>query len=105
MSPVAPSPVPVESDTLRAVAHGAWFDPHAVLGPHPGEGGVTIRTLKPMADSVVVRTATGRFDLTHEQDGIWVTVLPGTDVPDYRLEVSYGDSTTEVDDPYRFLPT
>ncbi|MDM7832374.1 1,4-alpha-glucan branching protein GlgB [Cellulomonas edaphi] len=105
MSPVASSPVPVDSDTLRAVAHGAWFDPHSVLGPHVGEGGVTIRALKPMAEAVVARTATGTYDLTHEQDGVWVTVLPGTDVPDYRLDVTYGGSKTEVDDPYRFLPS
>ncbi|RHA38279.1 1,4-alpha-glucan branching protein GlgB [Cellulomonas rhizosphaerae] len=105
MSPAASPPVPVDSDTLRTVAHGAWFDPHAVLGPHPGDGGVTIRALKPMADAVVVRTATGRHELAHEQDGVWVAVLPGTEVPDYRLEVTYGETTTEADDPYRFLPT
>ncbi|HWJ83857.1 MAG TPA: 1,4-alpha-glucan branching protein GlgB [Cellulomonas sp.] len=105
MSPVASSPVPVDPDTLRTVAHGAWFDPHAILGPHVGEHGVTIRTLKPMADRVEVRTASGRAELAHEQDGVWVVVLPGTEVPDYRLEVTYGETTTEVDDPYRFLPT
>ncbi|ROS27706.1 1,4-alpha-glucan branching protein GlgB [Cellulomonas sp. PhB150] len=105
MSPAASPPVPVDSDTLRTVAHGAWFDPHAVLGPHVGEAGVTIRTVKPMADAVAVRTATGRYDLTHEQDGVWVVVLPGTTVPDYRLEVTYGETTTTADDPYRFLPT
>lgn len=105
MSAATPSPVPVDSDTLRAVAHGAWYDPHAVLGPHPGGGGVTVRTLRPLADTVVVVTGDTRVPARHEQDGIWVAVLPGTTVPDYRVEVTYGDTTTLVDDPYRFLPT
>ena len=38
-------PVPVDDDTLRAVAHGTYFDPHAVLGAHPGDSGVTVRVL------------------------------------------------------------
>ena len=105
MSATAPSPVPADSDTLRAVAHGAWYDPHSVLGPHPGDGGVTIRLLRPLADSVVVVTPDSRVPAVHEQDGVWVAVLPGQDVPDYRVEVTYGETTTLADDPYRFLPT
>lgn len=105
MSPAAPSPVPVDSDTLSAVAHGAWYDPHGVLGPHPGVGGVTVRTLRPLADAVVVVTPDTRVPARHEQDGIWVAVLPGEDVPDYRVEATYGETTSLVDDPYRFLPT
>ena len=27
----------------------------------------------------------------HEHEGIWVGVLPGEDVPDYRVEVTYDD--------------
>ena len=57
MSPAAPSPVPVDVDTLRTVAHGAYYAPHDVLGPHVGGGGVTVRTLRPLAESVVVVTA------------------------------------------------
>ena len=105
MSPAAPSPVPVDNDTLRTVAHGAYYAPHDVLGPHVGGGGVTVRTLRPLAESVVVVTSSSRVAARHEQDGIWVAVLPGADVPDYRLEVTYDGYTTTVDDPYRFLPT
>ncbi len=105
MSATAPSPVPADSDTLRAVAHGSFYDPHGVLGPHPGNGGVTIRLLRPLADSVVVITPEARVPARHEQDGVWVAVLPGDEVPDYRVEVTYGDTTTLADDPYRFLPT
>ncbi|WP_028047743.1 1,4-alpha-glucan branching protein GlgB [Cellulomonas sp. URHE0023] len=105
MSPAAPSPVPVDTDVLRSVAYGVSYAPHDVLGPHPGGSGITIRTLRPLADAVVVVTATGRIPARHEQDGIWVAVLPVAEVPDYRLEVTYDALTTTVDDPYRFLPT
>ncbi|QHT54984.1 1,4-alpha-glucan branching protein GlgB [Cellulomonas sp. H30R-01] len=101
----APAPVPVDSGTLSAVAHGSYYDPHGVLGPHVGDGGVTVRSLRPLADKVVVITADTRVPAQHEQDGIWVAVLPGTDVPDYRIEVTYGDDVHLADDPYRFLPT
>jgi len=97
--------VPVDQDTLRAVAAGAYYDPHTVLGPHVGDGSVTIRSLRPLADSVTVVTADGRFEAKHELDGIWCALLPTPAVPDYRLEVVYDGWATTVDDPYRFLPT
>ncbi|CAL8980253.1 1,4-alpha-glucan branching enzyme GlgB [Cellulomonas sp. T2.31MG-18] len=105
MTSVAPSPVPVGADTLRAVASGLYYDPHGVLGAHPGEHGVTVRTLRPLADSVVVVTDGGQTEARHEQDGIWVAVLDADAVPAYRLAVTYGESTTLVDEPYRYLPT
>ncbi|MBO0901079.1 1,4-alpha-glucan branching protein GlgB [Cellulomonas sp. zg-ZUI22] len=105
MTAAATSPVPVDHDTLRAVAAGSFYDPHAVLGPHVGDGTVTVRTLRPLADRVVVVTADSRVEAQHELDGIWYALLPGTTVPDYRLEVTYADWTAVVDDPYRFLPT
>src|SRR5207302_6309915 len=37
--------------------------------------------------------------------GVFQAVLEGEQVRDYRLEVSYGDVSFVVDDPYRFLPT
>jgi 1,4-alpha-glucan branching enzyme len=43
--------------------------------------------------------------MRHEYSGIWVAVLPGPTVPDYRLEVVYDGPGTVHDDPYRFLPT
>jgi 1,4-alpha-glucan branching enzyme len=105
MTAAARTPVPVDADTLRSVASGLFHDPHGVLGAHPGPGGVTVRALKPMADAVVVVTPDGRTPAEHEQDGIWVAVLPGAEVPAYRLEVTYDGTTTTVDDPYRYLPT
>jgi 1,4-alpha-glucan branching enzyme len=54
---------------------------------------------------VVFVTPDARVPGTHEQDGIWVAVVPGDDVPDYRVETTYDDTPERQDDPYRFLPT
>jgi 1,4-alpha-glucan branching enzyme len=110
-TPVAPPVVtgpgvrPVSDDDLHRLVSGTHHDPHGVLGPHPHDGGVTVRTLRPWATSVRVAVGDERFDLRHEEYGIWVGVLPRPEIPDYRLEVAYGGQPALVDDPYRFLPT
>ncbi|WP_372699917.1 1,4-alpha-glucan branching protein GlgB [Arthrobacter sp. JSM 101049] len=106
------SPRPVSAEVLSAVAQGRYHAPHGVLGAHLGDDGtVTVRTLRKLARSVALVTEAGRWDMHHEHDGVWVAAVPtppgreGT-VPDYRLEVAYGDSApTRVDDPYHYLPT
>ncbi len=98
-------PVPANDDLLRSVANGTHYDPHSVLGAHPTDDSVTIRVVRPGADAVVVVTADGRTEATHELEGVWVAVLPGPQVPDYRLEITYEGQTTTSDDPYRFMPT
>ena len=98
-------PVPVEPGLLHEVAIGRYHEPHAVLGGHVGDGGVTIRTVRHLADSVEIVTATGTHPAAHEQDGLWVALLPGDSVPDYRVRVTYGEQVLTLDDPYRFLPT
>ena len=103
--PVEPALRPVDSSTLDALISGRFADPHSVLGPHPHDGGVTVRTLRPMAESVVVTVGDQRFNLHHEHAGVFAGVLPFGEVPDYRLEVTYSGSTTPTDDPFRFLPT
>ena len=102
-----PSAKPVNRGELERVIGGTHHNPHAVLGPHPHDGGVTVRALKPLADNVVVESADGsRTQLRHELEGVWVGVLPTAEVPDYRIQVAYGDGIVHVhDDPYRFLPT
>lgn len=100
-----PTPRPVATAELDAVAKGLHQDPHRVLGPHLDAGVVTIRLLRPLADEVVVVTPVGEVAAGHEHGGIWVATLPGEQVPDYRVRVRYGDHTDLQDDPYRFLPT
>jgi len=100
-----PAPIPVDTGVLHAIGTGLHHQPHDVLGGHVGEDGVTIRVLRPLADAVVLVTQEGHQAFEHEHEGVWVTTLPGTQVPDYRVEVRYGNDTHLTDDPYRFLPT
>jgi 1,4-alpha-glucan branching enzyme len=108
-----PAAAPVAPDELDRLVRGAHHHPHAVLGPHPHDGAVTIRVLRPWASSVAALLPGGagdggageRHELTHEHGGVWVGVLPVSQVPDYRLEVAYEGPGVRTDDPYRFLPT
>ena len=105
MSPKTPAVQPVEETELGQVVHGLHGNPHGVLGPHPHDGAVTVRVLKPLASEVEVRWDGGSASLTHEHEGIWVGVIPLPDVPDYRVASSYAGDPIVLDDPYRFLPT
>lgn len=100
-----PAVMPVDHEVLSKVAHGEYFAPHSVLGGHPYEGAVTLRVVRHLADAVEIVTPDGSYPATHEHDGVWVAVLPGDSVPDYRVEATYGDQVLRTDDPYRFLPT
>ncbi len=103
------SPRPVATDELDRLVAGAHHDPHGILGAHPHEGHVTIRTLRPAALAVSAIAGGKRVPLEHEHGGVWVGVWPGAAVPDYRLDVTYGNAewqdTHPVDDAYRYLPT
>jgi 1,4-alpha-glucan branching enzyme len=100
-----PTALSVPTDELDLIVRGEHGHPHAVLGPHPHGGAVTVRALKPLARRVAVRHDGDEIELTHEHEGIWVGVVPVAEVPDYRLVVSYDGEPFEIDDPYRFLPT
>jgi 1,4-alpha-glucan branching enzyme len=93
-----------EIDSLVAGAH---HDPHAILGGHPGPDSVTIRALRPLAETVTVVLPGGsRVLMRHVHEGVFSAAVPGTTVPDYRLAVTYpGAGETISDDPYRHLPT
>ena len=112
--PTHPTPRPVDVADHDRLVSGAHGDPHGILGLHPHDGSLTLRALRPHAREVVAVLADGtRVPLAHEHEGVFVAVVPGTDVTDYRLDVTYDGpdgapesrSTFPVDDPYRFLPT
>jgi 1,4-alpha-glucan branching enzyme len=95
---------------IDALVAGTHHDPHSVLGGHPGAtgpGSVTIRALKPLAESVAVVLPDGsRAPMQHVYEGLFSVTVPGTSVPDYRLAVTYtGLPETVSDDGYRHLPT
>jgi 1,4-alpha-glucan branching enzyme len=108
----------VSTAELDRLLAGIHHDPHSVLGAHPGEAGVTVRTLKPLASGVAVLLADERrFAMEHARGGIFAVVLPpdvaeAGQVPDYRLVITYADradgrrgTETVTDDPYRHRPT
>ncbi|WHT18225.1 1,4-alpha-glucan branching protein GlgB [Crossiella sp. CA-258035] len=92
-------------DEVRRLLTGSHHDPHSVLGAHPHEDGTVVRALKPHASAVAVLQDGGRYPLTPVGDnGLFSGQVPHPP-GDYRLEVTYGDHSETVDDPYRWLPT
>ena len=105
---------PVSRETIDAIVAGVHHDPHSVLGAHPGADGVTIRALRPLAQSVAVVLPDGRrVPMSHVYEGVFSARLPAAEagagngeVPDYRLAVTYADGPETIgDDAYRHLPT
>ncbi|CAN5333870.1 1,4-alpha-glucan branching protein GlgB [soil metagenome] len=93
------------AEELERLVAGRHHDPHAVLGAHPSGTGTAIRTLRPEASAVSAVVDGRRTPLERLHDGgVFGAELPG-DPSDYRLEVTYDESTYTVDDPYRWLPT
>ncbi len=113
--PVQPGlPGQVDLAEIDRILDGTHHDPHSVLGPHAVPGGTVVRALRPLAASVTAVLPDGRrFPLAHVHQGVFAATLPLTQVPDYRLAVTYpargADGTTlpetVIDDPYRHLPT
>ena len=113
----APGTGGVSLREIERVVAGQHHDPHSVLGAHLGPHGVTIRALRPLAESVTVVLPDGsRFPMPHRHQGVFEVTLPEpqASVPEYLLEVTYpgessgtyaAGSTALQDDPYRHLPT
>ncbi len=102
-----PSAKPLPTDEVELLTRGHHGNPHSLLGAHPHDGGVTVRTLRPLAQKVVlVLPGDERVEMEHETHGIFCAVLDTESVSDYRLEVTWGDGVAHtLDDPYRYLPT
>ena len=95
-------------EAVELLASGQLRDPHAVLGAHPdGSGSVVIRALRPDATgaAVVLEDGTAVAMTEVHAAGVFEVEVPGLEVPQYRLDVSYGELVFPVEDPYRFWPT
>ncbi len=103
--PPMSTPFPVLEVDLGHLVDGSHHQPHGILGPHIHDGSVTVRVLRPLADSVTVITSEGSVALRHEYRGIWCGVIQTPEIPDYTVEVEYAGTIVQSDDPYRFLPT
>jgi 1,4-alpha-glucan branching enzyme len=94
---------------IERVVAGNHYDPHSVLGAHPGPDGVIVRALRPLATTVTLVLDDGRrFPMAHLHQGVFEVTLPDEKVPDYRIAAAYPgspDEETVLDDPYRYLPT
>lgn len=99
---------PLDGGDRERLLSGTHHDPHGLLGAHPVEDGVLFRTLRPFAHGVSVVAKDLRGELNDDGDGFFSGVLPLRTVPEYTLQVRYGDApdadVTEAHDPYRFLP-
>lgn len=101
-----PAAPPLDEHEAAAAAEGRHGHPHALLGPHPHEGGTTVRVVRPLADTVTVTDASGTVvELEHVTHGLWQgTTADGLGA--YRVTATYdGGAAWESDDPYRFGPT
>ncbi len=86
-----------------ALLEGRHTDPHAVLGPHADDAGLTVRAFQPTAaDCFIVRdgVATAMRD---EGDGFFAITLPGVKTPPhYTLRfLAHDGHTWDRGDPYR----
>ena len=96
----------VATDIDRLVAR-EHHDPHAVLGAHESAGGgVTIRALRPMAESVVVQPFGVELELVHPGGPVRRRARRRDAAAGVRARgLLSGRHAFTVDDPYRFGPT
>src|SRR5919198_1343351 len=99
--------VTVQGD-IEAIVRRDLAEPHRILGAHPENGGVVIRTFRPDASKVVARPEGSdpvELELRHP-GGVFEGKVPGAELPlRYELEVAYESGTFTMRDPYAFLPT
>ena len=112
MGPVHPE-IGSESAALRALVEARLRDPFALLGPHRGDAGTTIRAFHPTARAMQLRlVGTGELRPMSRVDpaGVYEVLVPGDgsadadgSTPDYRLRITFpGAHVVEIDDPYRY---
>lgn len=83
---------------------GRHRDPFAVLGPHSNGDKTLVRSFQPHASGVELLDGAGEVLVNMRRvhaDGIFSASIPA-DVIAYRLRITSGEHTYEIDDPYRF---
>ena len=99
------TPAGADRVDLRALADARHPDPFSVLGPHVSDGRVLFRAFVPGAERVhVAPKGASPAEMVRRHDaGIFEARVPGSSIPDYRLQVTYPhDVRREIDDPYRY---
>ncbi len=94
----------LDPQSARALAHGSYDNPFAVLGPHDVEGGRIVRAFLPGA---------ARVEVLRQSDGaVLAQLVPGAeeglfenflrDRSPYRLRIVWPNAVQETEDPYSF---
>jgi 1,4-alpha-glucan branching enzyme len=107
--------MPPEIADIQRLLAGEHSNPHSVLGAHPIDGGVCVRTLQPAATAVVVHPtsangdgARGSVELARiDASGLFEGVVQAARLPlDYEIEAAYPDGASHrARDPYAYAPT
>ena len=99
------------ANLIQAIVGADFEDPFAVRGLHPDKrkGHWVVRTLQPGADRVqLIQAETGELlaDLERQHRvGLFSGVVKGQAASfPYRFRVTWGDRTSDLEDPYRFPP-
>ncbi len=91
-------------DAIVRAEHG---NPFAVLGMHRDGAGLVVRAFLPQASRVVAIEAAGGTPVAElervDPAGFFEGAVAGRTEPfAYRLRLTVGDTTSDIDDPYRF---
>lgn len=92
---------------IEALVYSEEDHPCDILGPHVTEDGILIEAFRPDAEemSVKLKSSGRKIKMIREDDaGYFAVLIPGQEVPDYRLCVTAaGKKEVEYADPY-FYP-
>ena len=92
----------VTSDDLEKIARVEHPEPHRVLGPHPGAGGLFVRVFRPDAAEVRILpdgAAAPRIASRVHPDGIFEAVFSDATAPfSYRVEARHLGGTVTFRD-------
>ncbi len=91
---------------VEKLVAGELWDPHSILGAHPGPKGTIVRAWRPEAQTVqclVDGETVAKLEKVHPA-GLFEGTVDGR-IEDYQLEVGYPDGAFTLRDPYSFPPT
>jgi len=99
----------IPSEELSRLLTLRHRDPHSILGAHPTDRGLIVRTYRPDAERVqlLMEGEAARSMTERPEQGVFEVLVPNrSEVRPYRLEVNYpGNSVVTIRDPYPFPPT
>ena len=94
-------------DAFAALVAGRHHDPFSIFGLHKAGDERVVRTFQPHADSVELIDANGDLLADMERvhaDGLFAAIMPPR-LRYYRLRLTRGQHSWEIEDPYRFPQT